>query len=197
MERIRFSISGLMGFIAIAAIGIVGLREGTEVWASLTFAVTTIALLMAFASLIYSQGAQRAGWAGFTLFGWIYLVFAFSTWSGESPGIPSLPTSWLLTTVHNRIHAQPQYIPNPNYTGSPSIPGMLMFQASGASPSILKPGTTYWMGNEAHYRQVGHCLLALVFGALGALWFRIVYSFHARRRLAAGQPSTESIRLQS
>ena len=126
MERIRYSISGLMGFSAIAAIGLVGLREGTEVWASLTFAVTTIVLLMAFASLIYSQGAQRAGWAGFTLFGWVYLVFAFSTWSGESPGVPSLPTTWILTTVHNRIHAKPQYIPNPNYTARQPIAGVFM-----------------------------------------------------------------------
>ena len=118
MERIRFSISGIMGFIAIAAVGFVGLREGTEVWASLTFALTAIALLMAVPSLIYSQGAERAGWVGFTLFGWVYLVFMFSTWSGESPGIPSLPASWLLTTVHERIHAQPQYIPNPNYPGA-------------------------------------------------------------------------------
>jgi hypothetical protein len=189
MERVRFSISGIMGFIAIAAVGLVGLREGTEVWASLTFALTAIALLMAVPSLIYSQGAERAGWVGFTLFGWVYLVFMFSPWSYQSPGIPSFPTNWLLTTVHERIHAKPQYIPNPNYPGAQSIPGMSIPQFE--MPQILKPGTTYWMGNELNYRQVGHCLLALAFGALGTLWFRIVYAFHARRRPAAGRPPAE------
>ena len=107
-KAIRFSISGINGIHRDRrCVGLVGLREGTEVWASLRFALTAIALLRAVPSLIYSQGAERAGWVGFTLFGWVYLVFMFSTWSGESPGIPSLPASSLLTTVHERIHAQP------------------------------------------------------------------------------------------
>jgi hypothetical protein len=58
-------------------------------------------------------------------------------------------------------------------------------------PSILKPGTTYWMGNEMHYRQIGHCLTALAFGALGAVWSRLAFAFQARRdaNSAAGHGS--------
>ena len=117
MRKFRFSISALMGLVVAAAIGFAALREGSEVWASATFAATSLILLMALPLLIYSRGAMRAAWVGFTLFGWAYLAFAFSSWSRENLGTPPLPTSWLLDVVHERIHAQPQYIPNPNYPG--------------------------------------------------------------------------------
>jgi hypothetical protein len=176
----HFSISALMGFIAIAAVGLVGLREGTEAWAGITFSLTVIILLMAIPYVIYSRQAERSVWVGFTLFGWVYFYFAFSSWSGASPGVPSLPTSWLLSAVHTQIHAEPQYIPNPNLQGATIPMSIPLIQA----PYIVKPGTTFWTGSEVHYRQVSHCLLALVFGVLGAAWFRLVYSFQARRRPA-------------
>jgi hypothetical protein len=181
MGKFRFTISGIMGLVVAAAIGFAALRDGSEAWASITFAATAIILLMAVSLVIYSRGATRAAWLGFTLFGWAYFVFIFGWWSGEQLGVPPLPTKWLLGLVHDQIHAKPQYIPNPQYTGVgfASLPGMNMPQL--APPYILKPGTTYWTGNELNYRQIGHCLIALVFGALGAVWSRIAFAFHARR----------------
>ncbi len=177
MPRIRFTISGLMGLIVVAAIGIAGIREGTEIWASLTYTVTVLSLLMALPFLFYSQGKTRAGWLGFVLFSWVYLYFAFGNWWADGPGLPPLPTKWLLSFVHDRIHAKAQYIPNPNFPG-----GQITFGISGiAGPLIIKPGTTYWMGDERHYRQVAHCLLALALGAFGAFWFRFVYSLQFSR----------------
>jgi hypothetical protein len=117
MGKFRFTISALMGLVVAAAIGFAALREGSEAWASVTFTATAIILLMALPLLIYSRGAIRAAWVGFTLFGWAYLAFAFSSWSRENLGTPPLPTKWLLEVVHDRIHAKPQYIPNPNYPG--------------------------------------------------------------------------------
>ena len=115
MPRIRFTISGLMGLIVVAAIGFAGMREGTEIWASLTYTVTVLSLLMALPFLFYSQGKTRAGWLGFVLFSWVYLYFAFGSWWADGPGLPPLPTKWLLSFVHDQIHAKPQYVPNPNF----------------------------------------------------------------------------------
>ena len=122
MGRFRITIAGLMGLVVAAAIGFAALREGNEVWASVTFAVTVIILLMAVSLLIYSRGAIRAGWLGFTLFGWAYFVFTFSSlWSGEHLAAPPLPTSWLLGLVHDQIHAKPQYIRNAHFNGAPGF----------------------------------------------------------------------------
>ena len=187
MPRFRFTISGLMGLIVVAAIGFAGIREGTETWASVTFAVTALILLMALPCLIYSRGASRATWVGFVLFGWAYLLFIF-WWPAEQLGVPPSPLRWLLDLVHDRIHAKPQYMPNPNFPGAQTLPFAM---PTILGPQILKPGTTYWMGDERHYRQVAHCLLALAFGAFGAFWSRHVYSFQLRRS-SSESPARES-----
>jgi hypothetical protein len=181
VAKLRFTILGLMGLVVAAAIGFAALREGSEAWASITFAATAIILLMALPLLIYSRGAIRAACVGFTLFGWAYFVFFFGWWSGEGLGVPPLPTKWLLGLVHDQIHAKPQYIPNPQFTGVSFGTIPLLNIPPSSQQYILKPGTTYWMGNEVHYRQIGHCLIALAFGALGAVWSRIVFAFQARR----------------
>jgi hypothetical protein len=186
MGKFRFSISALMGLVVAAAIGFAALREGSEAWASAIFAATVIILLLAIPLVIYSHGAIRATWVGFTLFGWAYFALTFSSWFGEHLSAPPLPTKWLLDVVHDQIHAKPQYIPNPQFNGGNfvSLPGMnIPFVGQ---PYILKPGTTYWMGNEVNYRQVGHCLIALAFGALGAFWSRLVFVFQARRLRTVG-----------
>jgi hypothetical protein len=186
MGKFRYSISALMGLVVAAAIWFAALREGSEAWASVIFAATVIILLMAIPLVIYSHGAIRATWVGFTLFGWAYFVFTFSPWFGEHLSAPPLPTKWLLDLVHDQIHAKPQYIPNPQYNGAAyvSLPGMNMPFVT--QQYIVKPGTTYWMGNEVNYRQVGHCLTALAFGALGALWTRLAFALQARRLLSVG-----------
>ena len=113
MPRIRFTISGLMGLIVVAAIGFAGIREGTEIWASLTFTVTLLVGLMAFPCLFYTQGKTRAGWAGFVLFSWAYLYFTFGL-VGRQPR-PSAAAYEMATDLCARpdprqgpIHTQPQ-----------------------------------------------------------------------------------------
>ena len=66
-----------------------------------------------------------------------------------------------------------------------------------APPYILKPGTTYWMGNEVNYRQIGHCLLALVFGVLGAVWSRLVFVFQDRRTRTSACRGTSNLLTRS
>jgi hypothetical protein len=188
MPKFRFTISGMMGVIVVAAIGFAGIREGTEIWAGVTFAVTALILLMALPCLVYSRGAPRAAWFGFTLFGWAYLLFIF-WWPAEQLGVPPSPLRWLLDLVHDRIHAKAQYVPNPNFPVAQTLPFAMPSIPGG--PLIIKPGTTYWMGDERHYRQVAHCLLALAFGAFGAFWSRQVYSFQLRRSSSAS-PARES-----
>jgi hypothetical protein len=50
---------------------------------------------------------------------------------------------------------------------------------------IIKPGSVYWQGDIESYRQVGHCLTALLFGVVGGAW-----SVYARERNGRGAGST-------
>jgi hypothetical protein len=181
----RLSIAGLMGVILIVALGLVGLKEGTEFWAGATFLLTALLLLGSILNAIHGRGAIRAGWVGFALFGWAYAIFVFGNWSGgqNQTLAPPPPTKWLLDRLDDRIHAKPEYIPNPALAGSPQptfYGGMQM-----TPPFIIKPGTTPWQGNSVYYQQVGHCLAAILFGTVGAAWSRLAY----RARTRAEQPS--------
>jgi hypothetical protein len=187
MRRFRISIAGLMLLVAVAALGVMGLKEGTALWASATFTLTVVILLGAILNTIHGRGSRRAFWGGFVLFGWVYLLWIFRPWAhpqNESE-VPPVLTSVLLDLVHERIHVEPQYIPDPNYPSvSTGVPGPAIYP--GGVPMILKPGTVYWLGDVTNYRQVGHCLAALFFSIVGGAWSGYAYSRSGRAAIGEG-----------
>jgi hypothetical protein len=188
MRRFKISIAGMMLAVAVAALGVVGLKEGTDLWASATFTLTVMILLGAILNAWHGRGSRRAFWAGFVLFGWVYLLWIFRPWTNQRNqlDVPPVLTSVLLDVVHEHIHVEPQYIPNPNF---PSLPSPAPAVAYSASEMILKPGIVYWRGDIESYRQVGHCLAALLFGLVGGAWS--VYT-HARSGRASGVAESQS-----
>src|SRR4051794_2295591 len=67
MTRFRLSIAGMMLLVAVVALGVMGLREGTEPWASAAFTLTVVILLGAILNAVHGQGSRRAFWGGFGL----------------------------------------------------------------------------------------------------------------------------------
>jgi hypothetical protein len=59
------TILGLMGCIALIAVGMAAVRTNDELWAAVTFALTLFTLCTASLVAIYRRGA----WAGFAVFG--------------------------------------------------------------------------------------------------------------------------------
>jgi hypothetical protein len=186
MTRDRISIAGLMGLVAIAALILVGLKEGTEAWAGAAFAMTVLVLLGAILNAVHFRGPARATWAGFALFGWAFLLFSFGPWSGADLKPPPLGSTRLLDELQARIHPPPQMIPNPSYNGLTFTSVSIVGSLNTLNPYIVKPGSPIWAGNPVHFRQVGHCLLALLFAVVGALWSRVAY---ARANRPAGRGS--------
>jgi hypothetical protein len=184
MKPSGLSIAGLMALVGVVALGVFGLREGTEVWASATFMATAVLLLGAVLNVLHGRGARRATWGGFALFGWAYLAWSFCPWSGMDAKAPPMVTAWMLDELNARIHPEPEYFPNPQYSAPPTPPPNLY-----VSPMILAPGAVVWRGNVESYRQVGHCLCAVLLGGVGALWARIAYARGQGReqRRAAGE----------
>jgi hypothetical protein len=189
MRRLRISIAGLMLVVGVTALGVLGLKEGTELWASASFTVTVVILLGAILSAVHGRGSRRAFWTGFVLFGWVYLLWIFRPWSypKDQLDVPRTLTHVLLDFAHERIHVEPQYIPNPNLpVGAASGPPVFFGPPMPMQPAmIIKPGSVYWQGDIESYRQVGHCLTALFFGIVGGAW-----SAYARERSGREAGST-------
>ena len=98
----RFTIRMLMALVVVTAVGLAALRNADGLWAGCLLLVTLTLLLTSVLGAVYTTGHSRAGWLGFSLFGFAYLVLAFS------PLLPdrltgNFPTLQLLNYVHTRV----------------------------------------------------------------------------------------------
>jgi hypothetical protein len=82
----RISVAGLLGLVAVIAIGIASLRFATVAWTTAATTVTVGVLLAAVLGVIYLRGAARAFCVGFALFGWVYLILVDWSWIGAQVG---------------------------------------------------------------------------------------------------------------
>ena len=100
MRTIRFSIAGLMGAVAMSAVGIAALRAAdSTAWAGAMLMLVCGVLALAIVGALCRRDSERAWWLGFALFGCGYLMLAF--WSEN--GFDELPTTKLLLFLSSKF----------------------------------------------------------------------------------------------
>ena len=140
MKPFRVSIAGVMGLVVIAAVGLMGLREGKPLWASLTFGSTLLFLLGSSLNALLRPANSRAGWLGFALFGWVSLALSFGPWAKLE--LPPMPSTWLVDASLARLHPEPEYEPDATWQAQ------LIYATSVRSfTPRLKPGAVVWPGD--------------------------------------------------
>src|SRR5687767_11146988 len=77
----QFSLKGLAGIVAFAAVACCSLIYATQAWSSMIFTAAVMLLIFAVVAGVYRQGAARAFWAGCAISGWIYLLLIFGPFS--------------------------------------------------------------------------------------------------------------------
>ncbi len=171
----RVSILGVMGLVAVASVGAMGLCEGTALWASLTFGMVVLSLLGATLNAILQSARNRAGWVGFALFGWVYLALNFGPWADLE--LPPRPESWLVEWLLYRVHPEPEYEPIQWVKGEGAwvkdegaLPSSRLINPMQDHREQLKPGSIVWPGDRDNFRQSAHALGALAFALIGAAW---------------------------
>jgi hypothetical protein len=195
MRRFRVSIAGLMVVVLFVAVGVAALRQASEIWSGVLFALTVGAMAFAGLRAAYRREAKRAFWAGFAGFGSIYLVLAFAPGGGSRP---ALVTQGFLTWLHPKIARQQPAATALTLTRS-TLSAQVVTSASwvapGGSSSVVTTdfdgdGTVEVMGVPSQTQQVafaptgqflfalttldptafvrvGHCLIALLVAMLG------------------------------
>lgn len=100
MNWFRFSLKGLLSFIAVVSIACAALAKPSEFSASMTGVMLFACLFFALLAAIYGKPLHRAFWLGFAIIGW--------TWFGlellSRPTRLTLPTAQLSSYVENWIH---------------------------------------------------------------------------------------------
>ena len=153
MSRLRFTIAQAMALVLLTGIGFAALRSASILWASAVFTLTVVVLSAAILGAMARRGRARMTWAGFALFGWVYLGTAFGPWAdGNGVKAPPYVTKWLFDFTTS----WPPWVDN-----GPS--GEMLFTPP---PPVLVPIAAF--RSALQFRQVGHCLAAILFGLVGA-----------------------------
>jgi hypothetical protein len=170
----RMSIAPLMSVVLVLAVGFAALRLGSETWSSAVFTLTLVLHLTAILGAIYRRDRERAGWLGFALFGWGYLILSFG------PGFrteirPQLATAPLLDYLFPRI--------------APIPPAGAVFNESSNEYYVRNNSGVFvpWGPDTTNaFQRSGHSLIAVHCGFMGAL---VARAFAARYERAAAAPA--------
>ncbi len=179
MQRIRFSIGSLIGFIVICGIAFAALKESNDWWEKGTFTLMVLVLLTSALLAVHRSGARRGFWVGFALFGSVYLGLSLI------PAVESrLVTSQGLGYLHSKLPGQDlqsielaiatsnlgtSSVQNATIAFSPS--GNQLAAGSNGSVRVwnLKSGKLIigWGGSIENFVKIGHTWIALLLAWLG------------------------------
>ncbi len=101
---LRFSLSFLLLFVLVVALGCAALSYANEYWASAVLTVTLAALVLSVLAAVYRRGASRAFWAGFAIFGGCYLFLMYGPWFAELRML--LATTKLVAYAQSKLQAE-------------------------------------------------------------------------------------------
>jgi hypothetical protein len=115
----RFTLRQFFIGIALIALSCVALRGASSWWVSAMLGLTLFVLTTSLLLVAYRRGAERAYWAGFAIFGWVYVLMLILGWT--MVGGP-LRTSGLFTDKLSRVSYDWLYAQatTPAMTGSSS-----------------------------------------------------------------------------
>jgi hypothetical protein len=190
MSRFRISLATLLMIVAVVALGLAGMVSASRFWTAAAATVTLALLLAAVLAAWLLAGADRAFWAGFALFGWVYLLLVNWDWVGGQFG-HDLTAG--LSAVAEAIF--PEVAP----TGPPQVSGALAFglrtppdqtAVGPRAPAVVAPtlppspsaatiaGFDFFEMTQqrqikiGNFVQIGRMLLALLFALLGGFLAR-------------------------
>jgi hypothetical protein len=172
MRHIRFSIAGLMGIVLVASVGLAAWRNANETWAGAMGLLTLGILALAVVGAIYREGARRAWWLGFSVFGWGYM--ALLTCCYESAWTMR-PTTVVLQLVEPWMMSLPQ----------PAIIGGMGggIGGGGMGGGMAGPQESRWS------LLVGQCLWVLLAASLGGI---LAWLFFASSRDYPDRPRPDA-----
>ena len=172
----RFSLAGVLGFVAVFAIGLAALVNATTVWAGVAFTLT-IGTLLASVLAVILRGWRRGGWLGFALFGWGYFLL------GNLSSLGLAPNSWLLPDAAAEwAFSKANPMPVPPASFSTNVPGSVPMTPEASAYFLAQE---VYNGRSANATNIGRWLSVLLIAEVGAILGVLL----ARGRRAGEPPS--------
>jgi hypothetical protein len=102
LRRRRTHLRSFLLLVAVIAVELASLRNGSEIWGGVTFLATASLLLLALVGVICGRPASRVWWLGFALFGWGYFCLTFG-FRDDDRWLDALPTARGLNAIQERL----------------------------------------------------------------------------------------------
>jgi hypothetical protein len=151
------TILGLMTFVLICGVGTAALTASTTLWDHAVFSST---LLILTASILLAVYGRRAFWLGFALFGWAYLVLTLIP-PVEARLLSTKGLTWLGASAMNRHVTTVAFTAEGRTLAALEDGEVRLWDAATGAP--ISTG-----GTPENFRRIGHSLVALLLGLLGA-----------------------------
>lgn len=200
MSRFRFHIGSLLILVVPLGIGFAALREASELWDSIVLSATAGVLLVSVLLGIHRHAEKRSFWAGFAIFGWVYIVLTM---------IPSLEARLLTTKalvyLDSKVPGRTATITGQAWGGSGNNSGHTIATVAFSPQGNLLASTTnsgsirLWStttgillgsgsGTTENFLHIGHSLCALILAWLGGKLSRRIYARGREERLEPDNP---------
>ena len=168
---VRISIAGLLGMVAVFAIGFAALVNASDLWLGATLTLTIGLLLGSVLGVILRPDCRGGGLlVGFALFGWGFFLLGLAPagLSDHLRGLSDTPARWAFEKA-NALPVRP-----PPYLGpdTPTTTNLL---------TIYNDATRDFRNRRANAGVIGQWLTVLLMAMVGAI---------AGAFLARGRPST-------
>ena len=179
MKRFRFSIASLIGFTLICGVAFAAFKESNDWWEKGTFTLLVLVLLAAVLLAIHREGARRAFWLGFALFGIVYLSL-----SVIPPVEARLITSQALSYLYSKLPGQSSpnivlTITTTEYPAANVQNPTIGYNSTGTQLATMNNGSVrlwnattgkplkWWGGTIENFVKIGHTFIALLLAWLG------------------------------
>lgn len=80
MNRFRFSLAALVGFVALSAAVLGALRATSGIGSGTVFTLAIGVFSAAILGTVYNRGEDRAFWLGVAVFGWGFMLLTHGPW---------------------------------------------------------------------------------------------------------------------
>jgi hypothetical protein len=202
MRSFRFSLAGLMGLVLISALGVVGLRESSNIWAFGIFYAAILTILGATLAGALEHGSKRVSRLAFATVAGVYLFLIIASSHGEFR-IPRSPITSAIDAIDQRLHPNQVesvdlFISSVNSTTTLQNLKVALTTTTPPAPQIFtafnvaSPQATGPNPDHDSFRAIAHTLVALFLGLIAAF----VAGWFARRalgrELSSEQPAPAS-----
>jgi hypothetical protein len=194
MHRFQFSILGLIGLMALVAVGCAAMVNASAGWCSAVAIFLMLALLNSIVGVVYRRGKDRAYWVGFLVFGWgsLFLLFENPLVPIRSPQPECFVNNVFISNHLKKLYDATHSTPSGGYTsyGSANLP-LGVAPSAGGPLAVNPPGTyfgaaTVYSGTlnvvavdsapEHYFQIIGNLLFVMLCALAGGFFARSFYA---------------------